>query len=40
MAKRSKVKRKNADKKYFTKTASKTKRINVRPGEWRGGIML
>ena len=28
------------DKKIFTKTAVKTKRVNVKPGEWRGGIML
>ena len=28
------------DKKMFAKTAAKTKRVNVRPGEWRGGIML
>lgn len=40
MPKRRKVKNKNADKRYFTKTASRTKKINVKPGEWRGGIML
>lgn len=40
MTKRKKVRNKKADKKYFTKTATKTKRINVSPGEWRGGIML
>lgn len=28
------------DKRVFRKTASKTKRINVSPGQWRGGIML
>lgn len=28
------------DKKIFSKTANKTKKINVKPGEWRGGIML
>lgn len=31
---------KNADKKKFTRTATKTKSINIRPGQWRGGIML
>lgn len=40
MAKRKKVRNKKRDKKYFTKTALKTKKINVSPGEWRGGIML
>lgn len=39
MAKRKKVPKKK-DKKIFTKTAQKTKKINVKPGEWRGGIML
>ena len=28
------------DKKIFSRTAGKTKRINIRPGEWRGGIRL
>ena len=28
------------DKKVFSKTAGKTRRINIRPGEWRGGIRL
>lgn len=28
------------DKKVFEHTASKTKRINVHPGQWRGGIRL
>lgn len=28
------------DMKVFKKTANKTKKINVKPGEWRGGIML
>lgn len=37
--KRRKVKP-SKDKKIFTKTANKTKRINVSPGQWRGGIML
>lgn len=32
--------KKSVDKKVFTKTAVKTKKINVRPGQWRGGIML
>lgn len=32
--------RKNLDKKIFARTANKTKRINVAPGEWRGGIYL
>ena len=40
MAKRRKVRRKKADQRYFTRTANKTKRINVSPGEWRGGIYL
>lgn len=39
MSKRSSVK-KGKDKKIFTRTATKTKKINVRPGQWRGGIML
>lgn len=39
MAKRKRV-NKRRDKKMFTKTALKTKKINVSPGEWRGGIML
>ena len=39
MAKRRRVNKK-ADKRYFTRTAKKTKRINVNPGQWRGGIML
>ena len=28
------------DHRIFNKTAVKTKRINIRPGHWRGGIML
>lgn len=28
------------DKKIFSRSANKTKRINIRPGQWRGGIML
>lgn len=28
------------DKRIFTASAKRTKRINVNPGEWRGGIML
>lgn len=28
------------DKRVFARTAGKTKRINVKPGEWRGGIRL
>lgn len=39
MAKRKPVK-KSKDKVMFTKTAKKTKRINIKPGQWRGGIML
>lgn len=39
MAKRKPVK-KRRDKAMFTKTAKKTKRINIKPGQWRGGIML
>lgn len=39
MAKRSKVK-KGKDKRIFSKTAAKTKKINISPGMWRGGIML
>lgn len=38
--KRRPVKNVRKDKKYFSKTANRTKRINVRPGEWRGGISL
>lgn len=32
--------RKRRDKKVFSHTAGKTKRINVSPSEWRGGIRL
>lgn len=39
MAKRKRVNPK-VDKKVFTKLATKTKKINIRPGQWRGGIML
>lgn len=39
MSKRSRV-NKRRDKKYFSSTAKKTKRINIAPGQWRGGIML
>lgn len=39
MSKRSKV-NKRRDKKYFSATAKKTKRINIEPGQWRGGIKL
>ena len=28
------------DRKIFSRTAGKTKRINILPGEWRGGIRL
>jgi hypothetical protein len=28
------------DKRVFSRTAGKTKQINVKPGEWRGGIRL
>lgn len=40
MAKRKRVKNKSRDKKYFSATARQTKKINIRPGQWRGGIML
>lgn len=39
MAKRYKVPKKK-DKRIFSKTANKTKKINAYPGQWRGGIML
>lgn len=39
MKKRKPVKKKK-DKKIFAKTANKTKSINIRPGQWRGGISL
>ena len=39
MAKRKPVK-KSKDKRIFSKTANKTKRINIKPGQWRGGLML
>lgn len=32
--------RRRKDKRVFSRTAGKTKQINVRPGEWRGGIRL
>lgn len=32
--------KKSKDKKKFTRTATRTKQINVKPGQWRGGIML
>lgn len=32
--------KKSKDKRVFKNTANKTKDINVRPGEWRGGIRL
>lgn len=32
--------RKRRDRKVFAHTAGKTKRINVNPGDWRGGIRL
>lgn len=38
--KRNKVKNVKRDKRKFTKTANKTKKINVSPGQWRGGICL
>lgn len=38
--KRNKVKNVGKDKKKFAKTAKKTKKINVSPGQWRGGICL
>ena len=28
------------DKRVFSRTAGKTEQINVKPGEWRGGIRL
>lgn len=37
--KREKVKPKK-DKKIFSRTAAKTKKINITPGQWRGGIRL
>lgn len=40
MAKRRKKMSPGKDKRYFTATAKKTKRINVKPGQWRGGISL
>lgn len=39
MKRRQKVKRRK-DKRVFAHTSGKTKLINVRPGEWRGGIRL
>lgn len=39
MKRRVKMKPKR-DQKYFTKTAKKTKQINIKPGQWRGGISL
>lgn len=32
--------RRRKDKRVFSRTAGKTKQINVKPGEWRGGIKL
>lgn len=32
--------RRRRDKRVFARTAGKTKRINVEPGQWRGGIRL
>lgn len=32
--------RKRKDKRVFSKTAGKTKKINVNPSEYRGGIRL
>lgn len=32
--------RRHKDKRVFSRTAGKTKQINVKPGEWRGGIRL
>jgi hypothetical protein len=32
--------RRRKDKRVFSRTAGKTKQINVKPGEWRGGIRL
>lgn len=40
MAKKRRPVKKYKDKKVFTRTANKTKKINVRPGQWRGGISL
>lgn len=37
--KRKRMKRRK-DKKVFSRTAAKTKDINVKPSEWRGGIRL
>lgn len=32
--------KKRKDKRVFSHTAKNTKAINVRPGQWRGGIRL
>jgi hypothetical protein len=32
--------RKNVDQKVFTRTAKKTKKVNVKPKQYRGGIRL
>lgn len=32
--------KKRKDKRIFSRTAGKTKNINIKPGEWRGGIKL
>lgn len=32
--------RKNKDKRVFSRTAGVTRDINIRPGQWRGGIRL
>jgi len=37
---RRKSMRRRKDKRVFSRTAGKTKQINVKPGEWRGGIRL
>lgn len=38
--KRKRMRNKKRDRRIFSKTAGKTKRINVAPGEYRGGIRL
>lgn len=37
--KRKRMKRRK-DRRIFARTAAKTKDINVKPSEWRGGIRL
>lgn len=40
MAKKRRPVKKGKDKRVFSKTARQTKKINIKPGQWRGGIML